>query len=545
MTASSGGAVVVDHRYCRNEHDALVLASKTIKPLVEIELDEHSAQLVVLVTLPYTAGDRAWDVGIGATPECHARGLAEKATGGASAPNARFPGALSDATRYPASAFPAHDNWSVEPLGCGRIRARGQFALSDLSKKCACGATGLASGDVATVASFVSMRLLSKDDSASVWHAEWSLYADRHDSAVLLYQSAARGKRNNVALLRSVAVGPRGYLSLLLQLQATDDKQSLHEWHTTQATDPSFQLEMTQPPKPAFRLRAGEFARDWLLSSVARSELFDGDFVLHFDGERPDLHILVRIAAPRLSDAKLLDELHSRLGVHLSDAPAAHTGSLPSGADVCVQTELLAPESLRRKLRVSVASAWLCVDEKQCQRRRVLVDDGGVARQNVSVQQPGRFGLASAGVCFKASALFLPDGGASSPSLQREQIFQCRLQVSAAQYRSVLHGSVFNSTLFADISSAQPQESTGIASRIREHWLPSGAFATYELASVLAAHSIGDSVHTHKLKISASVEHLHNLNEGQMTLGLAFAFFTIICFFAAIFCVSTRTKIKK
>lgn len=542
-----------DHRYCKNERDVGQLRveppQQFPRPALEIEIKESESALRFSFTVAYLPHDVFWALLLGSNKECGLH-LQQPETL-EHAPNSRYPGAL---TKF--EAWAGNAVWSAAHDGCAHVRYTAEFGFDELVNRCGADHAILAASDVRAIASLVTASLYNATEIV-VWSAPFSLYSDRHNSLVLLTQALVSSNSKSIpsAQLRSVQVDPRGQLGIMLQTRQSAkgaQKLSLESVHVAQSGEPSFELVESGAANRPYVLGKTVYVQNWSLESESSSELFDGDFRLHFESDsavRLDVTLFVRIAAPALADRRLLNNLHSSMTVHFGEHGEAHAGQFESGTYVCVQTHLIAPAELSRKLHVEVLGAWLCPtqndvpeDANVCptaHHRIVLVGKGKSADTNATVLFPGKFGPMSAGVCFTADALFKDD--MHRTTLRTAQRFECKLAVDALQYRTEEHQFRENRLPYAVLGRTETQDFLGIAAALRSQWMPSGSFAAYTLTAALATHEQVKSTHSVSLNVRPSEQHLHNLSSAQTSAGLIAAICMIVCFVSVLGAICVRS----
>jgi len=583
-----------NYRHCVSSKDvSLLYTSKAldydaVTPLLDVHVDEAEATVEFSLELFYLPRDAYYTVSVGT--RCYNRppldrdaaldDVVERSAVWGHAPNALYRGAFDSPAQFGAYYVDPDSGWTAEASGCSHVVYRARFRLDELVTRCGVDYVAEGNGDVRVLASLVNVQLVELDATVRTtdWPAPFSVYVDSRDSLVAMYQLPSRPSAERVGVFaREISVDARNMLGLMVQTrQPKDDAVTLKlDSIFAHEHEPSFELDIDAQSDPPYVAEGDVVVQNWRLSSHGVSELFDGDYTLHFCSSRSDLcdqgrydhavRLLIRIANGDAgehfsADSKLHSEIAQQLELH--NEQRMYEGEYESGHRACMQTYVVGPQELTSKLHMELLEAFVCVDRQNEPTDRLacpgsahavtLVQTNATSPHqprrglNVTVHQPGAYGPMSVAVCFRVDGLFRDDSNVTV--VRAEQRYETRVRIGAAQFRTASHyfdaAGRGASELLAGLEET---DELGFADQIRSQSLQHGPFSRYRLAAALEAAQDEERVvekHAHLFRVAPSEEYLHNVNDADAATGLGLIFLTLLCFICvvAVLCVLPRRR---
>jgi len=574
-----------NYRHCVNSKDVSLLQTQDvldytrILPTVDISIDESNGTVRFDVELFYLPRDAYYVVSVGT--QCRSRqphdadaeidDVSERSAYWGHAPNALYSDALANQVQFGAYYVSPETGWTVRANGCSHVVYSAEFRLDELVTRCGVDYTEEAGGQVRVLASLVNVQLFELDAvvHSTDWPVPFYLYVDAHDSLALLYSlPTARGTAPVSALLRSVSVDPRNTLGLVLQTQQhkTDASTLKLDAIFAHGSEPSFELDIDEETDDPYITERSVVVQNWHLSSNAPSELFDGDFTLHFCSSRSEacalhlydhsMRLLLRVAnGDSREHFPPGRSLHSEISQHLQveSDESVFPGEFESDSRACMQTYVIGPAEVTEKLLLELEEAWLCVDADPLApadqivcpdtAHRILLYSANAsvsaprraAELGVTVHQPGTYGPMSAAVCFNVSALFRDENHVSL--VRSTQRYESRVRIGTAQFRNSAHQFVHHAHPFELLGAANESDTLGLASLQASQSLQTGLFSRYNLdksLQIARKQSLVSERHAHVFEVTPSERHLHNMNDGDASAALAAIFFTLVCFIGVV-----------
>ncbi len=549
-----------------------------VAPELVVQIDERTASLRFVVTAAYLPRDAFYRVSVGTDDACASRALlpdadehdaaidlARRPSIWGHAPNALYRDAFTNADQFGAYYIEPTSLWRADADGCARVRFETVLGFDELVQRCGAQLASLADGDVAALATQVTLQLFELQIGVHEhqWHAPLALYVDVADSLVLLQQSFDRPSAPYEApllLMRDVRIDRAGALGLVLQSSVARESGVLLDMRAdpvAHGDEPSFEidrLDVDAAPRP----RDDRMTQDFHLASTAvpAHGVYDGDFLLQFCNSRSTrcnrglsadhtARLLVRIAAP--------PHTFGANTVYVNAVQHANDATANDGA-TCVHAQALGPPAAVQHVRVTVSDAILCASDSAqsidsgcegAKHARALLRDGATLHSNVSLSEPGYYGDASSTLCFLLEPTLSDDTGVSVHA--ERQRLQLRLQLWAGQARTDAHAFVPQRSPFFVL--APLRDTADEATFAAGASLQQTPFARYSFARALAAADAADSSVAIELQpppafadMAARDVSVAN-NDIESAFGLATVLLSILFFAAGLFCVfSARAR---
>lgn len=607
-------------------YDWTTAEARTVAPHADIRFDEERGVFRFGVALAHVGANAHYTVGFEAVDGTAARwvrgddamhrpGTCQSDAGVLAADESRSPADFWWRSAAAANAENAADYvvardgvWRYRAASCAHFKLSATLSAAELLQ-CRQSARGERSVHVARVANttilsvtgrlWVSLATLASADAkvpaVTTWSFPFVFYVDEYETKVLLSSSsvgvpnapdggahlrnmetvAAHHGESRLRLVvdvRSEAPDERAYAALLV------DGDALSCTHG--ATDGA------EPLRCHSELRCvphgngtAECAQQWDLTTrrAESAAAHEERHLLRFYASEteadaaalPDLIVHVDVAVPtgthderQWRDA--LGELRAHVSLHGADAAEQRQKETvyEGGERACLQSYVVAPQSVLESVDVDMLDAWLCLDERSdeevkadvsvhrhcdTQRRwtRLLADGAEPSddvtpphvrrHYNASVHDPGSFGVWASTLCFAVDARFMDGGGESV--LRQRQVFQARIGVRPVPPRRSVNTSVAvvdaARAFHAPLSAAIGDGGDADAQRRTEHAHARAAFHhralsawTFNSDTLRQPSEHGTAV----LTVSAANAHdLHNVSSSDASLAIGAFVGTLVC----------------